>query len=235
MPDYLRIEYIYPLTNEEISTGYIYLKQWRSALFDRPTTDRLKATDLIKRTYKILDLPESIVIFTKGIDDAINSLELTCGSSKSCFVIDWDNYEPLILPLFYMVNNYVKYGYVLGDNKFIKLCELTKNIAEVIATEGQMFERICSGIYARLYPIMEDLVHKSFYQGLPFVNNAYLQYCIEQLNIEHDLEAWDILKNCTQKSPYIIGDLDKIASIFEKFNPNQIVTWRKIWKDNPAV
>jgi hypothetical protein len=62
-----KIEQIYRLEDKEIELAYNSIKQWRKALLERTTTDRSKAIELIKKTYKILELPETPIVFAKGI------------------------------------------------------------------------------------------------------------------------------------------------------------------------
>jgi hypothetical protein len=206
----LNIRNIYSLTSEEITTGYIYLKQWRSNLFDLARTDEFKVVDIINRVYKILELPDPTIVFSKGFNNAVNLIKRSFPRSNTNHYdfINCNDYQTLIIDLYFLV---------IGENKkeYYTLSPHAETVAEILGRDEEIFEDIRDAMYTYLYNIVDDMLNKLINTESGLTNNCYLQYCIEQLKLPHNLEAWDILKNLTQQCPYIIP-LSKFFIVIER-------------------
>lgn len=208
MIDNFNIERIYLLSHTDIKLAYVLLKQWREYLFERTTTDRIKTIDIITRIYKILELPENPIVFLKGVDTALKFIEREFPPSKYYpDIVHCTNYKPLILDLFYLV---------LGgtDEEYNSQSLHSESISEIMGREQEVFSLIYYGIFTQLHQI-EYYLSKIINAESLFINTCYLQYCIEELKLNHNSEAWDILKNLPQECPYLIP-LSKACIVIER-------------------
>jgi hypothetical protein len=210
MTDNLNISNIYSLTEEEIRTGYVYLKQWRSNLFDLARTDEFKVVDIITRACKLLELPDPTIVFSKGIDNAVDLIKKAFPRSNTnhYYFINCNDYQTLIIDLYFLVT---------GENEkeYYTLSPQAEAVAKILGRDEEIFEDICNAMYACLYKIVDDMLNKLINKELGLTNNCYLQYCTDQLKLPHNLEAWDILKNLIQQCPYIIP-LSKFFIVIER-------------------
>jgi hypothetical protein len=203
----IHVDRIYPLTQEETTAAITLLKQWRSSIFARTTTDKIKATDLINRAYKYLGWSEAPVIFANGIGNTANIIEVDFlnRSGKYIFPIYFDNYQQVLRRLEELTlskktddssEEYIQ--------EYLDLSEKHRGIDEILGRESDLVNYSYDWIYEPLDPMIAEILHKVLDLDLLFINNSHLQYFIERLNLNHDPEGWDILSNLTQECPYII-------------------------------
>jgi hypothetical protein len=202
------INSIYLCSDKDIELIYFYLKQWRKNLFIKEKLDVDKAKHTIYRAYQIVGVANPLVVFSKGMNDAINLINRNFSSGVSNSVVRCDDYQQLTMHLFYQI---------IGKSReqYHTLSLQSKGAVEILIKESELFEYICYGIYDNLYDITDYILTKVIDIESSHVNNCYLQYCIEQLKLRHDAEAWDILKTLNQECPYIIP-LSKLCIVIEK-------------------
>jgi hypothetical protein len=203
------INQIYCLNDEDIVLAYNSIKRWRKTILERTITiDRLKAIDLIERAYEILELPKAPISFVQGMKTAIELIKREIFRSVNYSgYLDCTEYEQLFMELYYLT---------IDKNKefYNTLLPQSEEISEIIGRSGEVFGEIYYGIYEDFEDIIDCHFAKILDAEIGHTNNSYLQYCIEDLKIEHNPEAWDILKNLTQECPYIIP-LSKLCIVIE--------------------
>jgi hypothetical protein len=202
------IENVYLLNDEEIQQAVFLLKRWRSILLEK-TTDKTKATDVINKTYKILGLPCSPIIFTKGINDAVKLIvqEFPLSSSDPNILYCNNNYQPIISNLFYLFLRQ-------NEKEYNNQSPHLDAVDEILVREREVFESIYSNIFTELHEISEYYLSKVIDIEAGHVNNCYLQYWTEEINLNTS-EAWYILKTLTQECPYLIP-LSKFCIVIER-------------------
>jgi hypothetical protein len=206
-----KIEQIYHLEDGDIKLAYDYIKRWRKAVLERTTTDRSKAIELIEKTYKILELSETPIVFAKGINDAIELIkrEYFRFNNFENILSDHSNYQRLKAPL----NNLV-----LGDNQeeyFNNISLQAESISEIIGRNSEVFQLIYYGIFEDFCKLTEYYLDKYISTETSCLDASYLQYFIEELQLEHNPAAWNILNKLTQECPYLIP-LSKFCIVIEQ-------------------
>jgi hypothetical protein len=204
-----KIDQVYCLNDEEIALTYNSIKRWRETVLERTTTiDRFKAIDLIERAYEILEVPKKPIFFVEGMNAAIELIkrEFCVLENKSHF-LSFDDYEQLRTNLSYLADKE-------NENYFNNLSPQAEAISEIIGRNEEVFQSVCYGICADLEEIIDHYFGKRLDTEMYHISNGYLQYFIEELIIDHNSEAWDILKNLTQECPYIIP-LSKLCIVIE--------------------
>ena len=207
-----KIDQIYRLEDREIELAYDAIKRWRKIVLERTTTDRLKATDIIERTYKMLGLPETSIVFVTGMNTAIELIKREYSEFDNCVDVlsDYGDYQRLREPL---QNNLV-----LGKNQeeyFNNLSPQAEAISEIIGRNGEVFQLIYYGISKDFDLLTEYYLNKYIDTETYYLDSSYLQYFIEELKIEHNPVAWDILNELTQECPYLIP-LSKFCIVIEQ-------------------
>jgi hypothetical protein len=207
-----KIDQIYRLEDKEIELAYDSIKRWRKILLERTTTNRPKVINLIEKTYKILELPETPIVFEKGMNTAIELIRREYAESENCVEVlsNYSDYQRLREPLH---NNLV-----LGENQeeyFNNISPQVEAISEIIGRNGEVIQLIHYGIFEDFYPLTEYYLNKYIDVETYYLDNSYLQYFIEELKIEHNPSAWDIFKNLTQECPYLIP-LSKFCIVIEQ-------------------
>jgi hypothetical protein len=207
-----KIDQLYCLNDEDIMQAYDLIKRWYKAVLERTKTDKLKAINIIERAYGILELPKVPIIYVEGMDTAIKLIKrefprLENHQPNHSDGLNCSEYEQLTMALYFLV---------LGKNQdwYNTLSSQAKAISRIIWRGEDVFEEIYYGIYEDFEAIIDYHLSKVLDIEIGHTNNSYLQYCIEDLKIEHNLEAWDILKNLTQECPYIIP-LSKLCIVIE--------------------
>jgi hypothetical protein len=209
MIDNWDINRIYLLSDKDIELACFLLKEWREYLYERTTTNRTKITNIINRIYKILELPVTRIIFQKGINNALKFIEREFHHSDIYpDLVHCNNYKPLISNLFYLV---------LGgrDEEFSNQSPHSEAISAILAREEEVFSSVYNGIFARLHQISNYYLSNIIDSESLFIHNCYLQYCIEEVKLNHNLEAWNILKTLPQECPYLIP-LSEICIVIER-------------------
>jgi hypothetical protein len=209
MIEYSDINRIYLLSDKDIQSACILLKQRRNILFNLVKTDRIKFTNVISRTYNILGLPDTSIIFQKGIDTALKFIKREFPPSKNYpDIVHCNNYQPLILDLFYLV---------LGgsDKEYLTQPPPTEAMAEILGREGYIFQLIYKGVLEPLYQESDCYLPRIIDYELLFINACYLEYCIEELGLNHNSEAWNIFKALTQEWLCLIP-LSKACIVIER-------------------
>jgi hypothetical protein len=206
----LDIERIHVLSNEDIQQAIILLKQWRSNLLEQTIINKTKATNIINQTYKILGLPYKPIIFTKGINNAIELIvrEFPFSDCDPNILYCNNNYQPLISDLFYL---FLK----KNEREYNDQSPRLDGIAEILVREGEVFGSIYSNILMKLHQISEYYLSKIIDIEADHINNCFLQYWIEDIHLNDSLEIWDILKNLAQECSYLIP-LSKFCIVIER-------------------
>jgi hypothetical protein len=204
------IEKLYFLTDKEIQIATGFLKQWRIILLSRAIIDRKKVTNIIKQAYEILKLSDISIIFVKGINNAVKLIkrEFPVSDCDPNVLYCNDNYQPLISDLFYLFlqNN---------EKSYNRLSPHSDGIAEILVREEDIFGSIYSNIFTEVHQISEYYLSKIIDIEARHVNNCHLQYWIEDKKLNHNLEAWNILKNLSQECPYLIP-LSKFCIVIDR-------------------
>jgi hypothetical protein len=214
----IHVDRIYPLTQEETTAAITLLKQWRSSIFSRTTTDKIKATDLVNRAYNYLGWSEAPVIFADGVGHTAKIIEVEFPNRSGDYVssINFDNYQQLLRRIQELI-----LGKKDSDNSYEYLKELGNlsdkypGVDDILGRESDIFNYSYDWIYVPLECMMAEIIHKVLDLDLLFVNNSHLQYFIERLNLNHDPVGWDILSNLTQECPYIIP-LTKFCLVIDR-------------------
>ena len=215
----IHIDLIYTLTQEEITTAITLLKQWRSVLFSKTTTDKIRAIELINRAYNYLGWAEIPIIFANGIGHTIDTINLEFPNIPDdyyVFPINFDSYQQVLRRM-----EELTLGKTSDDNseeyiqEYLSLSDRHPGIDDILGREADIVNYSYDWIYSPLECMMGEIIHKVLDLDLLFVNNSCLQYFIEQLNLKHDPDAWDILMSLTQECPYIIP-LSRIFIVIDR-------------------
>jgi hypothetical protein len=207
MIDNSDINQIYLLSNKDVNLAYIIVKQWRKYLFERTTTDRAKTIDVINHIYETLKLKKLPVFFLEGVSNALGFVEQNFPPSEYCSdIIHCNNYKPLISDLFYLVLEGI-------NEEYNSQSPHSEAMSEILVREQDVFSWVYYGIFAQLY--QDYYLSKMIDIAANHVNNCYLQYCIEELNLNYNQESWNILKNLAQECPYLIP-LSKACIVIER-------------------
>jgi hypothetical protein len=207
-----KIDQIYRLDDKEIELAYNSIKLWRKTVLERTITDRFKAIDIIEKTYKILELPEPPIVFVKGMNTAIELIKQEYSKSDDCVEVlsNYSDYQRLREPL--------QNEQVLDENQeeyFNNISPQAEAISEIIGRNGEVFQLIYYGICENFYRLTEYYLNKYIDVETYYLDSSYLGYFIEELKIEHNPLAWDILNNLTQECPYLIP-LSKFCIVIEQ-------------------
>jgi hypothetical protein len=78
-----------------------------------------------------------------------------------------------------------------------------------------LYHKLSFSFRIAIYDITDSFLTKVIDIESNYVNNSFYQYCIDKLQINHNSEAWNILKNLNQECPYIIP-LSKFCLVINK-------------------
>jgi hypothetical protein len=205
----LDVNQIHLLSHEEIKSAVSIMKQWRSILLSRKTVDRIKAFDVMDRVYKSLKLLTPPLIFSTSVTCAIETIEREYPTSNiSPFAADCNNYQPLILDLFYLVLE-------SDDKGYLNQSDRSNAIGEILVREQEVFQRIYYGVFDNFCQISEYHLSKIIDHEFSFINICYVEYCIEKFNLNHNPEVWNVFQSLIQECPYLIP-LSKFCIIIER-------------------
>jgi hypothetical protein len=206
------IDQVYRLEDKEIELAYDSIKRWRKTVLERIITDRVKAIDIIEKAYKILELPEIPIVFVKGMNTAIELIKREYSKSDDCVEVlsDYSDYQRLREPLYN--------GLLLAENQeeyFNSISSQAEEISGIINRNSEVFQLIYYGIFEDFDRLTEYYLNKYIDVEKYFLDNSYLEYFIEELKIEHNPKAWDVLNTLTQECPYLIP-LSKFCIVIEQ-------------------
>jgi hypothetical protein len=209
MIDNWDIDRIYSLSDEDIELACLLLKEWREDLYEQKATNRIETANIISHVYQILELPETAIVFQKGINNTLEFIEREFPSSDIYpNLVHGNNYKPLISSLFHLV---------LGgkDEEFSNQSPHSEAMSEILARDEEVFASVHNGIFTRLHQISEYYLSNIINSDSLFIHNCYLQYCIEEVKLNYNSEAWDLLKTLSQECPYLIP-LSKCCIVIER-------------------
>ena len=204
------INRIYLLADKDIQSAYTAINQWRNALLDPTKTDRIKAVSIINQAYHFLGLANTPIYFLKGMNTALKFIEREFPPSQDYpYVVHCNNYQPLILSLLELV---------LGENSkqyYHNQSPHSDAIGEIFGRESYVFQSIYQGVFETIYRTTDCYLYRILDHELLFVNNFYLDYCIEKLGLEHNAEVWNVFKNLTKQWLCLIP-LSKACIVIER-------------------
>jgi hypothetical protein len=204
------INRIYLLTDRDIQSAFSIVNQWRKALFNSTKPDQTKSIAISSEAYHILKLPNTPIFFFKGMNAALEFIEREFPPSQYYpYIVHCNNYQPLILSLFNLV---------LGENSeqyYDNQSPHSDAMGEILAREGYVFQSIYQGVFERVYRETDCYFDRILDHEILFINNCYLEYCIEKLDLEHNAEVWNVFKALTKQWLCLVS-LSKACIFIEK-------------------
>jgi hypothetical protein len=176
----------YLLTDDEIKSIVSYIKQWRNILYSHALIGKAKVIDIVRKAYKILELPEPKILFKRNFNYAKRWIAKNYKELLTC-----DDYHQIYCEIRDLVfKNMLSEIYSKRYAKYSRL----------FPREHEYFSNIYLVACEIIYKVFDTWVH--IYPE--YMNLVYSQYYIEVLGRNFNVEPWEILKKLSIECHFLI-------------------------------
>jgi hypothetical protein len=195
------INSVYLLSDQEVKEIYICLKYWRNISYSSRLINRANAIRIVKKSYNALELPIPQIVFKEGYISTKSWIRENYSTRLNC-----DNYRQLNMNLRGLL-----FARELSEDLFLNY----PVVNQILGGEGEKFHEIYWGSYELFDDVVENWLTRVMSIELELVNNAYNQYCIDNLHWKYDRKVWEIISTLNQECPHLIP-LSKACIVIDR-------------------